>query len=346
MENMVNHNCPNDLIYFVTDKCNLKCDTCFYWKELNSCKSELKKNEIMKVSSSLDKIDSLYLSGGEPFLREDLANICHIFYKQNNIESIHLPTNGTMSKRISKITKSILKKCNGTKLNIALPLDGLRETHNHIKNKAGHFDKVLNTVSDLIYLKKEFPNLSTYVSTVVCNKNLHEVKGLAKFVKTHLELDYHGISPIRGSPRDSSLKSPSPLQWYNLYKYFSKYDLYYAFKTQSNAAKAYYFYSQNRYVGLLIYKVLNKTIRLRCPAGTNMGVLGPEGSVRLCETTNSIGNVRDYNYQFPDAWHSAKANEMRNQIKDCMCTHPCFLWSNIKNNIFYNLSSVLCGWLN
>lgn len=346
MRNLIKQNNLNDLIFFVTSRCNLKCNSCFYWKKLNSHKYELQKNEIIKISSSLDKVNSLYLSGGEPFLRDDLANICHIFYKQNNIEYIHLPTNGTMSKKIFKITKSILENCNNVKLNISLSLDGLKETHDYIKNKAGHFDKVLNTISDLANLKKGFPNLSIYTSTVVCNKNLHEVKRLAKFVKAHLEVDYHGISPMRGKPRDNSLKLLSPLQWYNLYKYFSKYDWYYAFRSHSNKAKANYFYSQNRYVGYLIYKILNKTIRLKCPAGTKIGVLDPDGGVRLCETSMSIGNLRDYDYQFPKVWHSAKADEIRNQIKNCMCTHPCFLWSDIKNNVFYNLKSVLCGLLN
>ena len=60
---------PPFLTLFITSTCNLTCPHCFYWRELNQ-KDDLSFDEIAKLSESLDPIENLNLSGGEPFLRK------------------------------------------------------------------------------------------------------------------------------------------------------------------------------------------------------------------------------------------------------------------------------------
>ena len=69
----------------------------------------------------------MYISGGEPVLRKELADICEIFYLQNKIQSIHLPTNGFYTDKVYSDTKKILGKCPGLSLTLSLPLDGLKK---------------------------------------------------------------------------------------------------------------------------------------------------------------------------------------------------------------------------
>src|SRR6185503_11030379 len=56
---------PPFLILFINSICNLACDHCFYWKELNS-RDDLTKDEIFALARSLGPIENLNLSGGEP----------------------------------------------------------------------------------------------------------------------------------------------------------------------------------------------------------------------------------------------------------------------------------------
>ena len=41
--------------------------------------------EIEKISNSLGNFSKLLLTGGEPFLRRDIAELCSIFYHNNNV---------------------------------------------------------------------------------------------------------------------------------------------------------------------------------------------------------------------------------------------------------------------
>ena len=73
---------PVHLILFVTDQCNAKCVTCFYWENLNQGES-LQPEHIENISRSLGRLLWLDISGGEPFLRKDLAWVCHKFIDDN-----------------------------------------------------------------------------------------------------------------------------------------------------------------------------------------------------------------------------------------------------------------------
>ena len=59
---------PTFLILFINSICNLTCEHCFYWRNLNR-RDDLTFDEIKSLSEELDGIDTLNLSGGEPFLR-------------------------------------------------------------------------------------------------------------------------------------------------------------------------------------------------------------------------------------------------------------------------------------
>jgi molybdenum cofactor biosynthesis enzyme MoaA len=73
---------PIHLTFFVTRKCNAACPYCFYLKSVNSHGSdapELSLDEIRKVARSAGKLLWLAFSGGEIYLRKDLAEISRSF---------------------------------------------------------------------------------------------------------------------------------------------------------------------------------------------------------------------------------------------------------------------------
>ncbi|MDE3179365.1 MAG: 4Fe-4S cluster-binding domain-containing protein, partial [Acidobacteriota bacterium] len=86
------------VILFVTSVCNAKCRTCFYWEELNH-RGDLTWEELQKLSASMPRFTDLWLSGGEPMLRRELTDIVHLFYLQNGIRWMNLPTNGLLPER-------------------------------------------------------------------------------------------------------------------------------------------------------------------------------------------------------------------------------------------------------
>jgi len=73
-------------------------------------------DEINKLSSTMPKFHDLWLSGGEPFLRKDLANIIHLFYTNNNIRDVRIPTNGLPTEQTIKTVVAVLEGCPGIQL--------------------------------------------------------------------------------------------------------------------------------------------------------------------------------------------------------------------------------------
>ena len=74
---------PFFLILYVTARCNARCKFCYYWDNISNWRTRqhLEVDEIEKIASRLDTLQQLTISGGEPFLREELAEICTIFRK-------------------------------------------------------------------------------------------------------------------------------------------------------------------------------------------------------------------------------------------------------------------------
>ena len=80
---------------FVTSTCNSLCRTCFYWDELNKGQ-DLTFEQLERVSETAPQFHKLWISGGEPFLRKELAEIIALFYRNNGMRHVNLPTNGLL----------------------------------------------------------------------------------------------------------------------------------------------------------------------------------------------------------------------------------------------------------
>jgi MoaA/NifB/PqqE/SkfB family radical SAM enzyme len=126
---------PVHLTFFVTNRCNAKCPYCFYLQskdfynnqqeysdDNNSTKKELTLTEIEKVSSSFGNLLWLAFSGGEIFLRRDLAELSYIFYKNNKPAYMLFPTNGLTPSLIVETMKIILEKCRNSVTGQTRPL--------------------------------------------------------------------------------------------------------------------------------------------------------------------------------------------------------------------------------
>src|SRR5713226_7212291 len=84
---------PPFMIVFINSICNLTCEHCFYWRNLNR-RDDLTFEEFQKLSRELGRFENLNLSGGEPFLRPEFADICGLFIRNNGVKQIYVPTNG------------------------------------------------------------------------------------------------------------------------------------------------------------------------------------------------------------------------------------------------------------
>lgn len=332
---------PWNIILFVTSKCNSRCKHCFFWKNIDNPNKpqDLTLGEIEKISKNLGEVYCLYLGGGEPFLRNDLSEIITVFRKNNKTKTISIPTNCILTETILKETRRILKENPGINLNIQLSLDGGEEIHEYIRGIKGLFQKVLLLEKNLAEMKKEFPNLSTLICSVLNKANVKELVPLMEFVRENMDVDFHSIELMRGIPRDREFTLPNIEELKKFFEEYRKNRLYYIQKDYRYHKKYYKkkmirtLYNcittkMNNWLDKTQIEILekNKKVITCTAAGTIFGVIGEAGDVFLCELLPKVGNLRENNYDFKKIWFSEEANKQRKFIKEqCFCTHCLFL---------------------
>jgi MoaA/NifB/PqqE/SkfB family radical SAM enzyme len=326
-----------DLIFFVTRRCNLRCRTCFYAAEIDRvpdpAEPELTMAEIDQVAANLKRLDSLLISGGEPFLCENLVEICAVFHQRCRISSIHLPSNGMLPERIRVWSTDILRRLPGVRVTLSLPLDGLEAVHDGLKGVAGSFRSTVETVRALTALRKTFPALRVYIITVVTRENFSAILPLAEWVKGNLDVDGHGPSPLRGHPRDPGLPPPRAEEWRKLAEDLLPYHRHWLERSGRSRLRTALACKRIRYLyGLYAHVLAGGSLPFRCPAGKDIAVLESDGSVRLCELTPSVGNVRASGLDLLSILGSRETARSRMATRSCACTHACFLERGIRGN--------------
>lgn len=322
---------PVHLILFITDHCNAKCGTCFYWQNLNQGES-LQPEHIEKISSALGELVWLDISGGEPFLRKDIDRICHTFLDRNRVRFINIPTNAIQTGVIENSVKGILSHASQFRLNIAISLDGVGENHDRVRGVPGNYKKAMATLEAMQRIREQDPRLSLSAVTTVMRHNIDDVKQLLELGLSQWKLDYHSLNILRGQPMDPSLQPPTPEQ----YKEISA--------LQVRQCRHYF---NGRFGGLggwmatmgrfLLNRYYMREIEGRpkdisCNAGSVSCVVDANSDVYFCELLQPVGNLKAYNWDFDRLWRDFQAIELRQRVqKGCHCTHECF---HTKNLIF------------
>jgi MoaA/NifB/PqqE/SkfB family radical SAM enzyme len=320
-----------ELIFSVTNKCNHKCKMCYYHQTLADEMREMSIAEIESVSRSLGSIDRLWISGGEPLIRPDLVEICRIFHRNNGVRHFFLPTNGSMPDRIAETAESIADLSPQVSLQIMFSMEGKEEVHDAIHQKSGAFKKIVASVellqrTRLRRIHQNKPIFSVLMNTVVTNQNSHEVIPLMEWVIEHLWVDLHTYSPVRGNALDPAHSQIDAEEFGLLFEQalpvFKRY-LARKFGTRNPSEQG--LESIEKRYGSWLNVLRGGSLGTPCVAGEGIGVLEPNGAVRVCELKPVVGNVRSLLHDFNEVWNSDAAQDMKATVAGCSCTHACFM---------------------
>src|SRR5215831_17702205 len=144
------------MIIFINSICNLTCEHCFYWRNLNQ-RDDLTLDEFRKLSNELGQFEILNLSGGEPFIRPEFGEICSLFTKNNGVTQIYVPTNGYFTDRTQKEVREVLKSKTLQRFVCEISLDGMPEYHDRFRGNPKSFSKAMETYQMLAELQRQDP---------------------------------------------------------------------------------------------------------------------------------------------------------------------------------------------
>jgi len=346
---LVNPGSPINLTFSVTNQCQSKCKTCHIWdlynKHPEKRKEELTISEIDKIFMSMGHIYIFNISGGEPFLRDDITQIIEAACKYLTPGIIHIPTNAIAVNRIEKKTKDILDllkaKYPHVRLTVKPSMDHIEEKHDAIRGVPGNFKKVMDVFHKLKKLQSEFPQLHVELGTVISKWNVRDIKEISDYIiKLGMDSYRNEIAEQRSEMynQDHNI-TPSARDYEQAIEYFVS-------NIKTNMKNRSLFNRITNAFRLVYYKLAIQILKtneqvISCYAGISNAHLSAYGDIWACCTlgyNKSMGNLREYDYNFPELWGSDVAKNIRKYIKNKNCACP--LANQAYSNILLNTPSL------
>lgn len=329
----------DSVFLFVTSTCNSRCRTCFYWEELNQGR-DIGFEQLRMISATAPPFAKLWISGGEPFLRKELAEIIELFYNNNGVRQVNLPTNGLLPGKVETVITYLLERCPELTIDLNFSLDGLANTHDAIRGVPNNFRKTLDTM-DLAEAKwKGVRRLRRNVVTVITRENYDELVALGLALMRDSDLDGHYFAVIRGNPLDAALKQLSPSDLTELHRKLMRFHEPYADKLFAHVpsparqlARAYYLGTIRLHFDIHERNHLtNQPWPMACTAGRTTIVIDHDGHFRACEMRDKLGRLQDFDFDLNAALNSVLMQREIDAIPaaQCWCTHSCWIQTSTR----------------
>ncbi|SEM81374.1 radical SAM additional 4Fe4S-binding SPASM domain-containing protein [Syntrophus gentianae] len=280
-----------------TYRCPMRCKMCNIWTNPSDIKKEFKPDLLKK----LPKLVLVNLTGGEPFVREDLEEIILILFTKT--DRVVISTSGWFEDRIVRMAQKF------PNLGFRVSIEGLSQKNDELRGREGGFDRGLRIllglrrmgIKDIGFgITVSNNNSSDMLHLYELSKNLKMQFATAAF---HNSFYFHkddniitNIDEVCGNFEElinRLMKDNHPKSWFRAF--FN--------------------------LGLINYIRGNPRL-LPCEAGTENFFIDPYGEVLPCNGMErkywyaSMGNLNEVS-DFNEIWTSEKATEIREKVKQC-----------------------------
>ncbi len=293
-----------DACVILTYRCNSKCSMCYVWQNPTSVKYEVSLKTLEKIPSG---IDYLNLTGGEPTLRKDLAEIVDLLYPK--AMTLEISSNGLHAERLEPIIKKY--PC----IKIRFSVEGCAATSNKIRGEKDGYEKKMKGLLRL----KELGGTDLGISMVIQDDNAREAVELFRFANKHgfefATSSLHNGFQFHKSDNIPYNRSETAANMGELINEMLK-----GFNVK-NWFRA--------YLNLgLMSKVLGQSRMLKCAAGTDFAFVDPWSDVYACNVRPDLkaGNLE--NQTWDEIWNSEAAGVIKEKVSGC--DHNCWMVGSAK----------------
>lgn len=277
----------------VTYRCNARCTMCNRYKEPSRPEDELTVETVRK----LPPMYFTNITGGEPFIREDLKDIVRELYKKS--DRIVISTNGFFTDRILELCREF------PDIGIRISIEGLEQTNNEIRGLEDGFNRGYTTLCrlvemgmkdvgfgmtvqdrnapDLVPLYKLSDEMGMEFATASLHNSFYFVES-NNIIHDRAMVAQHFEELV-----NELLRSRSPKKWFRAY---------------FNHGLINYIYSQKRL--------------LPCDMSFDTFFIDPFGDVMPCNGTKEkqvMGNLNTQSWE--QLWNSPQAEQVRRKVRCC-----------------------------
>lgn len=310
---------PSFCTYIVTWQCNARCEMCNIWHRPKG--KELSLDDINNIFSQL-KLDAMRITGGEPFLRNDLAEMVNLIQKLSKPKIVHITSNGFLTQ---KIVNFVTKLNNPQKVHLKISIDAVGKTHDKIRGVDGAFDMAFNTVKELCKIRDKYKFYLGVNQTIVNADGLKEYRALKKIcnnlnVKLYSFIAYQPVALYANKPNLNLM--PKTSAEFKIYHQFSKPELENLLQTFKNDAKQLNDWKEKIIRKYYLKGAVNRLIKNKafpnpkCLALKAHLRLLPNGDVPICMFNSNIaGNLKKQSLK--ELWFGKEIEKYRKLVKNC-----------------------------
>ena len=277
----------------VTYRCNAKCTMCNRYKVPSKPEEEISLDTVKK----LPEMYFTNITGGEPFIRDDLKDIVRELYKKS--DRIVISTNGFFTDKIVDLCKEF------PQIGIRISIEGLEQTNNEIRGLEDGYNRGYTTLKKLVDMGMQDVGFGMTVQDrnavdLVPLYNISDELGMefatASLHNSFYFVESHNIIKDRLMVAQNFedlinrlLESNSPKKWFRAY---------------FNHGLINYIFSQKRL--------------LPCDMSFDTFFIDPYGDVMPCNGTKEkqvMGNLNEQSWD--ELWNSEQAEKVRKLVRNC-----------------------------
>ena len=287
---------PTDASIILTYRCPMRCQMCNIWQNPTDRQEEIKASDLR----TLPDLKFINLTGGEPFVREDLAENVEECYRHT--KRIVISTSGWFDKKVVELAERF------PNIGIRISIEGLSVKNDELRGRQGGFDKGLNT---LLTLK----NMGVKDIGFGCTVSNHNSKDMLALYKLSREL---GLEFATAAFHNSYYFHKSDNVITNRDEVCRDFEQLIQWQLEENHPKSWFRAFFN--MGLINYIEGGRRM-LPCEAGMTNFFIDPWGEVYPCNGLEerfwkeSMGNIRQND--FATIWNSPQAEHVRDLVRKC-----------------------------
>ncbi len=289
---------------------------CDIWKQRST--GEMLPEEYLKLPASIKDIN---LTGGEPFLRNDLLEIIAAIRQACPRARLVISSHGLLVERVRQLAAHLSQL--GSSVGVRISIDGIGKTHDLLRGTPRAFTRALQGLQAL----KEAGIEDLGIGMTILEENVDEVGEvyqLAEALGVELSITIASDSPIYFGDGKTQLR---PQNQGKLVK-----------QLQSLIVSEYRRGHPKRWFrawfekGLLGYALQGER-PLACDAGQSFFYLDPNGGVYGCHILpHRLGSLREENWE--TLWRSPRAQKARRKAQGCQkCWMICTARTQMGKNL-------------
>ena len=310
---------PRFLTYTVTFGCNARCIMCDSWKM--PAKGDLTIEEIDRIFAQLPEMDAVRLTGGEPFVRRDIAEIGDIVQRRLKPLVLHITTNGFLTDRVVAYCEQRDRR---VPLQMLVSIDGVEEKHNHVRGSTQAWNMVMETIRALAPRQKQLGLRLGVNQTIVDAEGVDHYRRLREVLRPYGV--HNNVVMAYDTSATYNLESgvnvaPTEVGQFSTFGEFTDQNLRDLLREVEADAQSLPFgerLAKRYYLRGIRNRLLKKngTPNPKCVALNAHLRIFPNGDVPTCQfNSRVVGNLRQISFR--DLWNSLVATEQRTWVKKC-----------------------------